>query len=50
MHNSELPVRGKRWVFTLNNYTQEDIEKLLNPNDVVKAALDYLIFGKENGK
>ena len=47
MHNSELPVRGKRWVFTLNNYTQEDIEKLLNPNDVVKAALDYLIFGKE---
>lgn len=47
MHNSELPVRGKRWVFTLNNYTQEDIENLLNPNDVVKAALDYLIFGKE---
>ena len=46
MHNSELPVRGKRWVFTLNNYTQEDIENLLNPNDVVKAANDLNLIRK----
>jgi len=36
--------RAKHWCFTLNNYTQQDVDRLAN-----LAGVDYLIFGKEVG-
>lgn len=36
-------MQGKYWCFTLNNYTQADIEHLHD----LAPAVDYLIFGKE---
>ena len=40
-------VRAKRWVFTLNNYTEEDINKLQNPPSIIKTDIQYLIYGEE---
>lgn len=37
--------RSKNWCFTLNNYTDEDVERLSNPI----TGVQYLIFGKEVG-
>lgn len=36
--------RGKRWCFTINNYTEADIERLRG------LDYEYLIFGKEEGE
>lgn len=40
--------RAKRWVFTLNNYTDEDQQRLRSifPSD----SVDYLVFGREIGE
>jgi hypothetical protein len=35
--------RAKNWCFTLNNYTPEDVDRLLQPI----AGVEYLIFGRE---
>lgn len=37
--------RVKYWAFTLNNYTQSDLDRLSTPI----PSVDYLIFGKEVG-
>ena len=37
---------SKNWCFTLNNYTEEDVERLSVPID----GVNYLIFGKEVGE
>lgn len=39
--------RSKNWCFTLNNYTQADVDRLmlLETND----AVQYLVFGREEG-
>ena len=37
--------RAKNWCFTLNNYTPDDVVRLLTPT----AGVDYLIFGREEG-
>ena len=36
---------AKHWCFTLNNYTQNDLDRLATPN----PAVSYIIFGKEVG-
>jgi len=36
--------RAKHWCFTLNNYTQANVDRLAN-----LTGIDYLIFGKEVG-
>lgn len=38
--------RSKNWCFTLNNYTTEDVDRLMNASSFV----EYLIFGKEVGE
>jgi hypothetical protein len=38
--------RGKNWVFTLNNYNEDDVERLSNDNDLI----EYIVFGKEVGE
>jgi hypothetical protein len=40
--------RGKNWCFTLNNYTEEDLERL--PLLVTQNECSYLIYGKEVGE
>ena len=37
--------RAKHWCFTLNNYTQADLDRLSSPLN----GVDYLIYGKEVG-
>lgn len=37
--------RAKNWCFTLNNYSQADLDRLASP----LANVEYLIFGKEVG-
>lgn len=37
--------RAKHWCFTLNNYTEDDVERLSNQ----LPGVEYLIFGKEVG-
>jgi hypothetical protein len=37
--------KAKHWSFTLNNYTQADLDKLSAPIN----GIDYLVFGKEVG-
>lgn len=37
--------RAKHWSFTLNNYTQRDLDRLSSP----LTGVDYLIYGKEVG-
>ncbi len=39
----EKPLRSKRWIFTLNNYTEAEVEELKGETD----AYTYLLFGKE---
>ena len=44
-----MPGRGPRarfWCFTLNNYTQENLDRLSSPLD----GVDYIIYGKEVGE
>lgn len=36
---------NRRWIFTLNNYTEEDLEHFKNLSDVIT----YVIFGREVG-
>lgn len=38
--------RSKNWCFTLNNYTQEDVDRLMN----LESQVEYLIFGREVGE
>lgn len=38
--------KAKRWAFTLNNYTDDDIQRLSGPLENV----EYIIFGKEVGE
>jgi len=38
--------KARNWVFTLNNYTDDDIERLANPYEQVK----YIGYGKEVGQ
>jgi hypothetical protein len=37
--------RARHWCFTLNNYTEDDIQKIMSN----EGEVDYLIFGKEVG-
>lgn len=37
--------KAKNWSFTLNNYTQADVDRLASP----LAGVEYIIFGKEVG-
>lgn len=41
-------VRSKRWCFTLNNYSEDDV--LLLQSKVLSGHLTYLIFGREVGQ
>lgn len=38
--------RAKFWCFTLNNYTQDDVDRLATPSD----AINYMVVGKEVGE
>jgi hypothetical protein len=40
--------RGKNWCFTLNNYTDEDYDRLVNLVD--NGDCSYIVFGKEVGE
>lgn len=40
--------RGKNWCFTLNNYTEHDVEKLQKVVEEEKCS--YIVFGKEIGE
>ena len=42
---SARSIAAKWWSFTLNNYTQQDLDRLSTPND----AIEYIIYGKEVG-
>lgn len=45
-----MPPRGnkyKTWVFTLNNYTDEDQQKL---RDLIDTKANYIVFGREVGE
>lgn len=42
---SATPTRGKSWCFTLNNYTEDDVNFLIN-----EEQSTYLVFGKEVGE
>lgn len=47
-HNSSTMSRAKKWVFTLNNYTQGEIDLIAGVAE--SEHVDYLIFGKETGE
>lgn len=38
--------QSKHWCFTLNNYTDDDVERLKNPG----VAIEYLVCGREVGE
>lgn len=40
-------IRNRGWVFTLNNYTEEDIQKIDNLINIPRPQISYLIYGKE---
>ena len=42
-HCVEKPKRQRRWAFTVNNYTEKDVDVIRSWNKSAK----YLIFGKE---
>lgn len=37
--------RAKHWCFTLNNYTQENVDRIIDNSDL----FDYIVFGREIG-
>lgn len=39
-------MKQRAWVFTLNNYSEDDISHLKN-NDKLKTQLKYIVFGRE---
>lgn len=41
-----MPIRSKRWCFTLNNYVQADEERLRSHN---RSDVPFLVFGRESG-
>lgn len=43
-----MPSGAKNWVFTVNNYTSEDEEKLLQFSDHERCV--HLVFGRERGE
>lgn len=45
MPRQDTGPKAKHWCFTLNNYTQADLDRLSQPID----GIDYLVFGKEVG-
>lgn len=42
--------RGKRWTFTLNNYTEEDESVLQELGDIEAQPLSYVLYGREVGE
>lgn len=43
--------RGVRWVFTLNNYTDDDLSRLAGlGGDLDRSGLSYLVYGREVGE
>lgn len=42
-----MPLRSRRWVFTLNNYTDNDCERLAA---LAPPAIRYIVFGREVGE
>jgi hypothetical protein len=40
-------LKARHWAFTLNNYTQEDVDRLSNLD---KTEVTYIVFGKEVGE
>jgi len=42
--------QSTRWVFTLNNYTEDDIERLSRfGGDLASVGMSYLVYGREVG-
>lgn len=43
--------RGVRWVFTLNNYTEDDVSRLGRlGGDLDRSGVSYLCYGREVGE
>jgi hypothetical protein len=42
-------IKSKRWLFTLNNYTEQEIAAIVSSKNS-KEEFKYLIFGKEIGE
>ena len=43
--------RGVRWVFTLNNYTEDDVSRLGRlGGDLDRSGISYLVYGREVGE
>lgn len=40
----------KNWCFTLNNYSEDDLEKYENLGQQTSTTIQYLIYGKEVGE
>jgi Putative viral replication protein len=51
-HNphSEMPPYAKNWTFTINNYTEDDVNRLNNLINARNTNVAYLIYGKEVGE
>lgn len=47
-HKIKMPNKAKRWCFTLNNYTEEELQNILHLGD--RPYCQYLIVGKEVGE
>lgn len=44
-------VQGKHWVFTLNNYDQDDVDRLdATGTELVPDTIVYLVFARETGE
>jgi hypothetical protein len=42
--------QGKNWCFTLNNYTNDEYDKLADIVESGDMDCTYIVFGKEVGK
>jgi hypothetical protein len=48
--NSDLNRKSRNWCFTINNYTEEELDFLHATENLVPHYLRYMMFGKEVGK
>lgn len=47
-HHTKMPKGAKHWVFTINNYKDEDVQLLRNVSE--REGVVYLVFGREKGE